>query len=534
MSIQSIICDKLRLTKKELKPPLERMRLLGAFWQHFALHKIECAGTRTQVISVYSPDCPYPVWNYHYWFKNAEPPSINYDKSIPFFTQAWELFRNCPIPHNSVGNNENCEFTDDYWHSKNCYLSHNGVRCEDLRYSYRTYGVKNSQFAIFSFESENCIDIINCTRCFQVVYAVHSQQCRDSKFLFDCRNCSDCMFCWNLRNKQYCFQNEQLTKEQYFQKIKEWDLTSRAKYSEAISKFKSHISNSAIIKTPDNVNCEEVIGDYLTQCKNAENCFYAHLVQDSYNCVRGEGIKDSLDCIAFDINIELAYQGVMLTDGCYEIKSCFNLASCRYMEYCAFCVQCENCFACCGLVGKEYHIFNKPYSKEDYHTLKNKIISDMGDEYLNFFPGHFAPQPYEESWSGFHMPLGLKDQEKLGFRISNFKNQREGNFKSRVEIPDKLNEINSDHYLNVYWDDVCSKPFKIHQQDIVFYNNLGVPPSDCFYMWRIKQNYSWMPTSGVLSDISCSMCNKTIQTSYDNSTELTFVCEGCYQKTLLG
>lgn len=39
-------------------------------------------------------------------------------------------------------------------------------------------------------------------------------------------------------------------------------------------------------------------------------------------------------------------------------------------------------------------------------------------EWGRFFPGHFAPNPYDESLSGYHWPLSLSEQERRGFRVT--------------------------------------------------------------------------------------------------------------------
>lgn len=59
------------------KSPYERIREVGACWQHFSLHKRICDATGRNLISVYSEQCPYPVWQLEYWMENAAPPSAD-------------------------------------------------------------------------------------------------------------------------------------------------------------------------------------------------------------------------------------------------------------------------------------------------------------------------------------------------------------------------------------------------------------------------------------------------------------------------
>jgi hypothetical protein len=65
--------------------------------------------------------------------------------------------RKVPHPHQNGANNTNCEYCDDVWNSKNCYLSRSMEFCEDLLYSYRNMKVKNSIDAVICFTSGKII-----------------------------------------------------------------------------------------------------------------------------------------------------------------------------------------------------------------------------------------------------------------------------------------------------------------------------------------------------------------------------------------
>ena len=172
--------------------PVFRFMLLGAFWQHWNLYKRTCGRTGKSIVSVYPEDCPYPVWHKDEWLKHADPPGADFVPGKPVFPQLWDFFSHSPIEHNIGTANENCEYTDDWWYSKNCYLSHSGYQCEDLRYCYRMLDSRDSQFCVFTFDSERCVDAINSHNCFSVRYAYNCWQCSESAFLYDCRNCSNC------------------------------------------------------------------------------------------------------------------------------------------------------------------------------------------------------------------------------------------------------------------------------------------------------------------------------------------------------
>ena len=83
---------------------------------------------------MFSEECPYPVWHKDEWMENANPESAIYDKNKDFWGQVWEVFKNSPIAHNVGVWNENSEYNDDCWYSKNCYLCHSLLKCEDSSY----------------------------------------------------------------------------------------------------------------------------------------------------------------------------------------------------------------------------------------------------------------------------------------------------------------------------------------------------------------------------------------------------------------
>jgi hypothetical protein len=66
---------------------------------------------------------------------------------------------------------------------------------------------------------------------------------------------------------------------------------------------------------------------------------------------------------------------------CTHCRSSVDLFGCNHCEGCERCVQssylvrsydmngCQYCFGCVGLVGKEFHVLNQPYSRSDYFAL---------------------------------------------------------------------------------------------------------------------------------------------------------------------
>lgn len=497
------------------KLPKYTFQELAAFWHHFAIHKRKCDLTGKTIISAFDENCPYPVWDRDYWIKNSDPPQAEFDFNKPFFDQLWELFQTCPIPHNVGLHNQNCEYTDDWWYSKNCYLCHSGVRCENCYYCYRTVNLKDCMYCVFCFDSELSIDLINCHNCFSVKYALNCRNCRDSAFLFDCFNCHDCLFCWNLRNKEYCIENKQYSRKEYEKEKQKFNFSSRKSYNDYKKKFLSEIKSKAWWKAANIEKSENSIGNHLENCKNCINCFYISDAEDCVNAFRGGVLmKDCLD-VASQFNGERLYYSSMAQDHCYEIRFSVNIVNSKYMEYCAHCLNCQYCFGCCGLVNKKYCILNKQYSQEEYLSKVSKIHEKMEKDGIlhQFFPKYFAASAYDESLAGFHWPLSLEEQKKQGFRIKILKEQPHDDFLSPENIPDTPNEASEDICQQTFWDDKAKRQFQITKIDLDFCLKNKVPLPESFYIRRIKENFALLFCDCELRKTTCAKTGKNILTS---------------------
>ena len=120
---------------------------------------------------------------------------------------------------------------------------------------------------------------------------------------------------------------------------------------------------------------------YCNMANDMRNCYLLHDGTFDENVSYGSGAfydKDSQD-ITMARKCEL----------CYEIVTCINCYQTLFSQNCEDCVGvyfsyglrgCNNCFGCVNLHKSSYHIFNKPYSKEEY---EKKLKSFKLDSYEN-------------------------------------------------------------------------------------------------------------------------------------------------------
>lgn len=534
MLTEQELLAKLNVPDRTMPLP-DLFRHLLAFWQHTSLFKRKCDRTGKDLISIFSEDCPYPVWDRDEWIANANPPSIIFDPTKKFFDQLWELFQHCPLPHNTIIGTENCEYTDDWWYSKKCFLCHSGFKCEDVYYSYRIFEGRNCFFCVFCNNCELCTDLTNCTNCYNLTYALDCSQCKDSAFLFDCRNCTDCLFSYNLRNKQYCIENKQYSKEEYESLKQQYNFSSRSTYEAAKVHFKELLFTKAWWKANHYDRTENVQGDYLREVKDASEAYFVDKGQDVVNCFRAFDVKDTVNSVGCFGAELVAYTVFLGSEGVYNISYSVNLVDCKFMEYCLFCVKCEHCFGCAGLVGKKYCIFNKEYAPEEYENelLKIKSAQKAEGSYGQLFPASFAPGTYEETLAPVYFPLTRDEQSHLQFRVSKDAIYTTSEYLPVSALPDDIT-VTGDKVTNLaFFDEIAQKPFTIQPFDIEHSKSQHVPLPNCFYARRINENFAWMHFDGSDRETVCALTGKKVRTTLPLALNHRILSEAAYESQVV-
>lgn len=122
------------------------------------------------------------------------------------------------------------------------------------------------------------------------------------------------------------------------------------------------VPKNSLILLGDNVN-----SDYTNDNLRLKNCYLVFDGEQAEDCSYGETfvyIKNSLDFYVLQSS-ELCYECVNCTN-CYGLKYSRFCQSCSDSYFLLDCVGCKNCIGCVNLHQKQYHIFNQPYSKEEY------------------------------------------------------------------------------------------------------------------------------------------------------------------------
>jgi len=153
----------------------------------------------------------------------------------------------------------------------------------------------------------------------------------------------------------------------------------------------------------DTENCEFI--DYTYLSKNCYFCFDSFNLEDSMYCFSCWG-KNLVDC-RLAVECELCYECID-SNRCYNSTFLLDCNNCKDCNFCALCMSCSDCFGCVGLTHKQYCIFNKQYTKEEYLTklqeLRNEDSSKILQQMLELKKK--IPHPASEQSENENCPYG--------------------------------------------------------------------------------------------------------------------------------
>ncbi|KKP32973.1 MAG: hypothetical protein A2312_02370 [Candidatus Staskawiczbacteria bacterium RIFOXYB2_FULL_32_9] len=514
-----------------------RFKYLLAFWVNGKFRITKSALSGKTIITVLSESVLFPIYDRSEFVSDAwEPLSYgkDYDASYPFIDQLVELQSKVPHPHQVGAKNTNCDWADDVWESKDQYLTRSVGWSESNIYGYRLVRCKNSVDLTFCFDLERSFDCLYCFKSYNLKYSFNSRDCMDSLFLYDCRNCQNCFMCWNLRNQKYCILNQQYSKEEYENKLKEYNLKSRKVVDELKREFWQHIGQDAVHRQDYNSKTANSSGNFL---ENDKNCYRSYFLQESENCrhiFRGFGNKETIDSVGA-FQCEKCVLGAMDQFGAYGNICNLYTTSCRYSVYLDNCEECEYCFGCVGMRKKKYCILNKQYSKEGYESLVEKIKADMNSrgEWGKFWPLSSAYCGYNLSLANMMFPMTKEEAIKFGTKWDESIEQHYESIVSANDLPDSIEQVQDDITKQRILCPETKLSYNITKDELAFYKEHGIPLPRRHFDWRTLDRFKPFSHMITLQKGNCCFCKKDIEHYY--SPELGFekiACLECYQSKI--
>lgn len=155
-----------------------------------------------------------------------------------------------------------------------------------------------------------------------------------------------------------------------------------------------------IRKTPQvgrSVNYPTLVNsDFINHAGTSKNCYLIFTADYCDNVLYSSVLrnnKDSMDCMTMG-DSELCYENVM-AGKCARVFFSDSCNDCHDVWFSRNLNGCSDCFGCINLRGKQYYIFNEPYTKEAYKEKLKEFAFDScrGIEELNvraekFFLGY--------------------------------------------------------------------------------------------------------------------------------------------------
>ncbi len=529
-----------------------------------ALYKRTCGLCEKETFTMYHPEEPITVYCNKCWWNDSWDP-LSYarevDFSRPAFLQMKEMLE--AVPWMALGVEEptmvNSPYCNGAGRLKNAYLVFYADLVEDSYYSDTVTFLKNCFDCYMTHESEHCYECVNVRKCYRAFYSIDCEDSYDIYFSKNLVGCSNCFGCTNLRKKQYCIYNEQYSKEEYEEKIGELLSSAWGDIETTIKKTQSD-SYQYPQKYMHGKQNVDVTGDYTVHSKNSKTIYQSDGVEDSkycFLCYLGP-VKDCYDYSFYGENAIEVYETIKSGTNLNHVffsNGCFPEG--RSLEYCHYCVGSHDLFGCIGLRNKEYCIFNKQYSKEEYFQLREKLIQHMNDmpyttsrglvyRYGEFFPTEFSPFTYNESIVQEVFPLNKEEVVVEGYR---FREKEQKEYKITIrngEIP-KDSAVVDDSILNEIIEcsnvsDSCTKAFKILPEELQFYKKMKLPlPThcpNCRHELRLKQrNPMKLWSRSCMCDKAnhehAGNCEVKFETSYSPDRPDIVYCEKCYQQEMI-
>jgi hypothetical protein len=543
-----------------------------------SLYKRTCDLCGKSIISVYSKDKPYKVYCRECFHGDAWDPlsfGRDYDFARSFFEQFKELQHDVPRQFAFAFQNVNSDYTNGSAFNKNCYLIFVSDHNEDSQYSYSIYNCRNSADLLNSNECELCYECITCVKCYLVLF---SKDCSSSQNLYFCRNlanCHDCVGSANLRNRQYCIFNEQYSKEDYQKKLEELKLSTRAGL-EDIGRLAHEFWKKFPQKYIHGFQNQDVAGDYIFNSKNCDRCFDAETLEDCKflnQANKSKFVYDAYVCVDGS-EYSLEFVGGL---GARNAKFCLWPFTDFDVDYADSCENSNDLFGCVSLHKKQYCILNKQYSKEEYGTLRARIIEQMKTmpyvdtkgrtySYGEFFPSDICEFGYNESVVQEYYPLTREEALRQGYKWKDPEDKGYVPTLKPENIPDSIEGVEDAVTREIIGcqhrgacNHGCTEAFRVTSAELQFYKRLNIPLAVlCFNCRHFARLENKNPTRlvhracmcmGVISDMrhttggmenapykntvrhfhGDSVCPNEFETTYPPDKPDIIYCEACYQ-----
>lgn len=528
-----------------------RMIRRFSFQNTWNMYWRNCDKCGEKTLSIYTPEKKIKTYCQPCWWKDdwdGTEFAMDYDSSRPFLEQVKELIEKTPYSaltslHTS---NKNCSYANALSWSRDCFMIFWADFCDTVYYSTLLNTLKYSSDCIRGYFSELCYESIGFSRCYRTFFSEECDDCVDVWFSRDCYNCTNCIGCVNLRGEKNCIFNMKYTKEDYFQKLKELDLSSWKNLNELRIESQKFWLTKPVRDFHSHSLSVNVSGDYLYESKNSKEMYISNGAEDCKWCqfITVKPAKDCRDYSGWGNNASLIYEGQTVGENANSIYfSAECWPDCLNLQYCYWNVSGKNNFGCVNLKRKQYCILNKEYSKEEFEKLKIKIIEDMkvnpyidkiGKKfyYGEFFPPEFSLFPYNKSNAMRFFPKNKEEAISLGYEWSDIENPNHATTIDANDLPDTIEDTDNSILNEIIGCRDCGRAYKIVEGELNLLKKMNLPvPHECPKCRENKRFERMNPIK--LYKRNCMKCGVDINTPYSKDRPEIVYCAKCYQQEFI-
>ncbi len=531
----------LRVPAPNYCPTCRRIRRLNNMgWSQLFKKKCDVPGHTESMISIFSEECPFLVYDYKYFIDDEFDPfsfGIEYENMKSPMTALLDFRKKFPIPSflNRDPSSINSEYSNGGRDLKNGYYVMACYHVEDAWYSLMINKSRNIMDSYTIIDSEFVYGGVNSDHLYKSSFVYFSSNCTDSNFLFDCRNCMDCFCCVNLRNAKYCVYNKQLTKVDYETFMNSIFPFSRNTIREWNEKFwqlvKSLPLNGSRIISSDNVTGAKII--------NSRNLFDVTDGVNSENIRHADGAlshKDSMDLLYSGGHSSLLYMCTNIGSQSSRVKFSISSKFCTNCEFVFHSKNLNNCFMCFGLQNKSYCVLNKQYTEEEYFKLIDEIKTEMlkRGEYSDGPGFEFSAQAYNFSIGQILYTLTDEQIIKFGGYIAKEPETNVGDMEilNKNQVPQTINEVKDNILDKAIRCEFTNRPFKIISSELSFLRRMGIPLPTTHPSIRMSERWKISPVGKKYKTV-CKKCSKDMETLFDPKEDYIMYCERCYQQEVV-
>lgn len=514
-----------------LCPECRYQRRLANRNEWFLYHR-KCDATDKQVLSIYSRDNPHTVYAQDYWWSDAWDPlqyGRDFDFSKTFFEQFADFRLLVPRICITNTNSDNCLYTNQASHNKDCYLVVASNFSERCFYGNWYQKCKNCFDCYVLTESENCYECLNGTKLSHCAFLRDCDHCSHSWFSRNCSNCNHIFGCHDLDGKDFHVHNESVTEEEW-RHLFEPGGVSR-------STMREELENMYM---PEDLRPERYYqgkGNQLFSGNDLENCvetFNAFHCRDCLRNVHCQDVIDSEECLDLTETASTCkcaeLEGTAFASDAFVVNKSWTVKSISYSE---LCFDSERLFGCIGIKNGSHCILNKQYAVDEYEKLANRIAQHMEEtgEWGEFFPTEISPFGYGESVAQEYFPLSRAEVLSRGWKWQEIADRSKQYLGPKVELPDSIGGAEDQVLHSILMCEKSEQPYRIIAEELAFCRQMGIPlPKRAVHQRRADRYALRNPRK--LWQRPCMSCSAVLESSFDPKSQAVVFCEECFQRHL--